>query len=307
MKEKNSQNKLANAASTLVGNSTFKKLALIHLGILMVAVGIYFFKAPNGFATGGVSGVAILLAKLPFSQRLHITQSLYMLAINVILLIIGVIILGKKCGFMTIYCSLMLSITNIALETFVPIENISGMSTLSGTPILELVYAIFLTGIGSAILFRNKASSGGTDIVALILKKYSSLNVSQSLLATDFFIALSTFFVFDAKTGLYAMLGLFAKVFVVDDILDSMNMCKTFMIITNKASEIESFILEKMNHSATAIKGEGIYTHETKDVILTVCKRSEALRLRRKIKEIDPGAFIIITKTSEIMGKGFQT
>lgn len=307
MNEKKSQNKLVNAASTSVGNSTLKKLALIHLGILMVAVGIYFFKAPNGFATGGVSGVAILLAKLPFSQRLHITQSLYMLAINVILLIIGVIILGKKCGFMTIYCSLMLSITNIALETFVPIENISGMPTLSGTPILELVYAIFLTGIGSAILFRNKASSGGTDIVALILKKYSSLNVSQSLLATDFFIALSTFFVFDAKTGLYAMLGLFAKVFVVDDILDSMNMCKTFMIITNKADEIERFILEEMNHSATAIKGEGIYTHESKDVILTVCKRSEALRLRRKIKQIDPCAFIIITKTSEIMGKGFQT
>lgn len=307
MNGKNSQTKKPNILNSVAERSTLKKLALIHLGILMVAVGIYFFKAPNGFATGGVSGVAIILAKLPFSQRLHITQSLYMLAINVLLLIIGVIVLGKKCGFMTIYCSLMLSITNIAFETLIPIEKISGMSTLSGTPLLELVYAIFLTGIGSAILFRNKASSGGTDIVALILKKYSSLNVSQSLLATDFFIAFSTFFVYDAKTGLYAMLGLFAKVFVVDDILDSMNMCKTFTIITTKSQEIEKFILEEMNHSATAIKGEGIYTHQSKDVIMTVCKRSEAYRLKRKIKQIDPGAFIIITKTSEIMGKGFQT
>ena len=289
------------------GKITLKQLALIHLGILMVAVGIYFFKAPNGFATGGVSGVAIILAKLPFSQKMHITQSLYMLAINVLLLIVGVIVLGKKCGFMTIYCSLMLSLTNIFFEEFIPIEKISGMPTLSGTPILELIYAIFLTGIGSALLFRNKASSGGTDIVALILKKYSNLNVSQSLLITDFFIALSTFFVYNSSVGLYAMLGLFAKVFVVDDILDSMNMCKSFTIITTKADEIEKYILEKMNHSATALKGQGVYSGEDKDVIMTVCKRSEALRLRRKVKEIDPGSFIIITKSSEIMGKGFQT
>ena len=287
---------------------SLKQLALIHLGILMVAVGIYFFKAPNGFATGGVSGVAIILAKLKFSQELGITQSLYMLAINVALLIVGVIVLGKKCGIMTIYCSLMLSITNILFEEFIPIESISGGNpTLSGTPILELIYAISLTGIGSALLFRNKASSGGTDIVALILKKYSNLNVSQSLLVTDFFIALSTFFVYNSSVGLYAMLGLFAKVFVVDDILDSMNMCKSFTIITTKADEIEKYILEKMNHSATALKGQGVYSGEDKDVIMTVCKRSEALRLRRKVKEIDPGSFIIITKSSEIMGKGFQT
>ena len=229
---------------------SLKQLLLIHLGILMVAVGIYFFKAPNGFATGGVSGLAIILARLPFSIRIGITQSIYMLCINVILLIIGVIVLGKKCGGMTIYCSLMLSVINLLFEEFVPIEKISNMPTLSGTPMLELIYAIFLTGIGSAILFRNKASSGGTDIVALILKKYSNLNVSQSLLATDFFIAMSTFFVYDVKVGLYAMLGLFAKVFVVDDILDSMNMCKAFTIITTKPDEIEKFILEDMKHSA---------------------------------------------------------
>ena len=306
MSGENTQVKKATQGSA-VKKLTLKQFALIHVGILLVAIGIYFFKAPNGFATGGVSGIAILLAKLSFSQKLGLTQSLYMLVINVALLIVGVIMLGKKCGFMTIYCSLMLSITNILFETFIPIELISGMPTLSGTPMLELVYAIFLTGIGSAILFRNKASSGGTDIVALILKKYSTLNVSQSLLVTDFLIAFSTFFVYDASTGLYAMLGLFAKVFVVDDILDSMNMCKSFTIITNKADEIEKYILEKMNRSATALKGQGVYSGQDKDVIMTVCKRSEAIRLRRKIKEIDPGAFIIITKTSEIMGKGFQT
>ena len=288
------------------GIDTFKKLLQINAGILMIAAGIYFFKAPNGFATGGVSGIAIVLANLPISIKLGITQSIYMLVINVLLLIIGVIVLGKKCGFLTIYCSLMLSIENLIFETFLPIEAISGASTLTGHPLLELIYAVLLTGIGSALLFRNKASSGGTDIVALILKKRSNLNVSQALLATDFLIALSTFFVYNnVSVGLYAMLGLFAKIFIIDDILDSMNLCKAFTIITTKPEEISAFILNDMKHSATMYKGKGMYTNEDREIIMTVCKRSEAIRLRRKVKSMDPDAFIIITKTSEIFGKGF--
>ena len=288
------------------GIDSIKKLFQINLGILMIAAGIYFFKAPNGFATGGVSGIAIVLANLPFSITLGITQAIYMLVINVLLLILGVIILGKKCGFLTIYCSLMLSLENLLFETFLPIESISGQSTLTNSPLLELVYAVLLTGIGSAILFRNKASSGGTDIVALILKKRSNLNVSQALLATDFLIALSTFLVYDnVSVGLYAMLGLFSKIFIIDDILDSMNLCKAFTIITTKPEEISHFILNDMKHGATMYKGEGLYTHEDREIIMTVCKRSEAIRLRRKVKAIDPEAFIIITKTSEIFGKGF--
>ena len=286
---------------------SLKHFMLINVGILMIAAGVYFFKSPNGFATGGVSGIAIILAKLPFSAKLGLTQSIYMLVINVILLILGVIILGKKCGFLTIYCSLMISLENLIFEFTLPISNLSGMDTLTGQPLLELIYAVLLTGIGSALLFRYKASSGGTDIVALILKKYTNLNVSQALLASDLLIALSTFFVYRSATvGLYAILGLFAKVFVIDDILDSMNMCKAFTIITTKPDEINHFIISDLNHSATIYNGEGIYTHANRNIIITVCKRSEALRLRRKVKEIDPGAFIIITKTSEIAGKGFH-
>ena len=280
-----------------------KDFLLINFGIILMAVGIYFFKAPNGFATGGVSGIAIVLAKLPFSIELGITQALYMMVINVSLLIIGVIFLGKKCGGMTIYCSVMLSAENMLFEFFCPLA-----APLTSQPVLELVYAVLLTGIGSAILFKCKASSGGTDIVALILKKYSSLNVSQALLVTDFLIAASSFVVYaDAEVGLYSLLGLFAKVFVIDDILDSINLCKAFTIITTNPNEIDRFILEELHHGATTYKAEGAFTHDEKQIIITVCRRSEALRLRRRVKEIDPHAFIIITKTSEIMGKGFRS
>jgi len=277
--------------------SSVKYWAFLNLGILMMSVGIYFFKTPNSFATGGVSGISIVLAIL-FPQ---ITQATYMLIINIIILILGIIILGKQCGLLTVFCSLMMSAETWLFEYFIPLK-----APLTGSPLLELVYAVMLTGIGSAIIFRCKASSGGTDIVALILKKYTNMNVGRALLLSDFLIAASTFLVAGVSAGLFSLAGLFAKVFVVDDILDSMNMCKAFTIVTTKAQEIDEFIMNELNHSATVHKAVGAYTGEDKQIIITVCRRTEALRLRKRVKEIDPNSFIIITKTSEIMGKGFR-
>ena len=289
---------------TGVGKTPFMRklsyIAMLHLGIIMLAVGIYFFKVPNGFATGGVSGLSILLAKL-FGNIVPITQATYLLVINIVLLILGVIILGKECGGLTIYCSMLFSIINWVFEFFIPINE-----PITNEPMLELIYAVMLTGIGSAIIFRCNASSGGTDIVALILKKYTSLNTGTALLVSDFIIAASALFIYDVKTGLYAILGLFAKVFVVDDILDSMNMCKAFTIISTRAEAIERFIMEDMRRGATVYNAEGAYSGEPKQIIITVCRRGEALKLRRAVRRLDPSAFIIVTKTSEIMGKGFR-
>ena len=165
-----------------------------------------------------------------------------------------------------------------------------------------------------AIIFKCHASSGGTDIVALILKKYTEMNVGTALLFTDFLIAAATFISFEgngeigfaAETGLFSLIGLFAKVFVVDDILDSINMCKSFTIITTHPEEINEYILKDMKHSATLLDARGAYTGDGRSVIMTVCRRSEAIRLRKKVNEIDSHAFLIVTKTSEIMGKGFR-
>ena len=139
------------------------------------------------------------------------------------------------------------------------------------------------------------------------------MNVGTALLCTDFLIALATFLnfiegevVFSAQTGLFSMLGLFAKVFVVDDIIDSINLCKSFTIITTKPDEIINYITSEIHHGATVIEAKGAYTGDGKSVIMTVCRRSEAIKLRKKVEEIDIHSFIIINKTSEIMGKGFR-
>ncbi len=266
-------------------------------GTILVAAGIYFFKIPNRFSTGGVSGIGTILGSFT-----AVSPATWILVLNIFLLILGFVFLGKATGAKTVYCTLLFSALTKILEMLIPLAK-----PLTNHPFLELCYAILLVAIGSAILFHCNASSGGTDIVALILKKYTSLNVGKSLLCVDFIIAFSSFFFFGIETGMFSLLGLFAKAFVVDSVIESMDSCKYFVIVTSKPDDITQYVLNTMHHGATVARAEGAYTHEDKTILHTVCRRSEALRLQRKVKELDPEAFIIITTSSEIIGRGFRS
>ena len=253
-------------------------------GVVLMTVGVYFFKIPNGFVTGGVSGIGTVLGKVaPI-----LSTATWITVINIVLLILGFIFVGKETGIKTAYCSLMFSGMSMVLEK------------------IELVYAIMLTAAGSAIMFSQAASSGGTDIVALILKKYTRTNVGRALLYTDFLVAASSFISFGVGAGLFSMLGLFAKAFLVDGIIDNINSCKYFVVITDKPDEVSKFVIGELNHSVTTHTVVGGFTGTEKYMIHTVCHRIDAIRLRKKVKEIDPNAFTVITTTSEIVGRGFR-
>lgn len=274
-----------------------KNFLLMTLGCILLAFGVYFFKIPNGFATGGVTGVATVLAKI-----IPVTPGVLIWGFNIALMIIGFIFLGRQNGIKTVYCSMFYSAITYLLELLIPLT-----SPLTDQPFLELVYAMLLTSIGSAMIFNANASSGGTDIVALILKKYTAIDVGKALLIVDFFVAASSFAVFGIKTGLYSLLGLFAKAFIVDAVIENLNTCKYFVVITGEREKISEFIIKNLHHGVTVSTVIGEYTKEEKTMIHTVCKRSEAVRLRSKIKEIDSHAFIIITTSSEIIGRGFRS
>lgn len=274
-----------------------KEYLWITVGTLLLTVGIYFFKLPNSFVTGGVSGIGTVLG----SMAPVLTSGQWIMLINILLLGIGFLFLGNTSGVRTIYCSLLFSFLTFFLERILPIAK-----PFTDQPLLELVYAMALTSAGSAIIFNNSASSGGTDIVALILKKYTRLNVGKALLATDFLIASSSFFVFGVQAGLFSLLGLFIKAFLVDSIIDNVNSCKYFVVITENVDEINAYIMEQLHHGSTVTRAVGAYTHQDKYMIHTVCKRIEAIRLRSSIKQIDPNAFVVITTTSEIVGRGFR-
>lgn len=274
------------------------RFLIMNVGTLLLAGGVYFFKAPNNFATGGVSGLSIILNK----YITVLSQAQIMLIINIGLLILGFLVLGKGCTFKTAYCSVVYSVEMYLME-FLPIE-----LPLTGQTFLEFCYAMLLTGVGSAIIFNCGGSSGGTDIVALIIKKHSKVNVGVALLVTDFLIAASTFWVFqNVQTGLYSLLGLFCKAFLIDSVIENVGKSKYMTIITPHPERIEQFILEGMHRGYTSYKAQGGYTGEERTVIITVCKRGEAMRLKAKIHSVSPESFVIVTDANEIFGKGFRT
>lgn len=276
---------------------SLKTFGIINAGVLLLSIGVYFFKFPNNFTTGGVSGISIILGKFFPS----LSTATLMMIINLLLLLVGFIFFGKGFGFLTAYCSIMFSAETWLLEKITPMNQ-----PFTDQPLMELMFAIMLPAVGSALLFNCGASSGGTDIVAMILKKYTNLDIGKALFASDSIIAVSACFIFGMKTGLFSLLGLFLKAFVVDSVIESVNLCKYFTVVTTKPDIISDYIIEKLNHSATILDAVGAYSHEDKKIVITACKRSEAVRLRHFCKTVDPKSFLFITNTSEIIGKGFR-
>ena len=284
-----------------VGREEVKNFFVINAGVFLLSLGVYFFKFPNNFTTGGVSGLAIILGRLIPSPVL--SPATMMSVINIALLVVGFIFLGRGFGFWTAYCSVMFSFETWLFEKVLPME-----TPFTDQPLLELCFAIMLPAVGSALLFNNNASSGGTDIVAMILKKYTSItDIGKALFVSDGLIALSSCFIFGMRTGLFSLLGLFLKAFVVDSVIESINLCKFFAIVTSKPQEICDYIIQDMNRSSTVIDAMGAYSHAGCKVVLIACRRGEAIRLRQRCKALDPQCFMFITNTSVIIGKGFRT
>lgn len=274
-----------------------KEWLLITLATLILSGGVYFFKFPNNFSTGGVSGISVILAHYFPS----LTPGTFVSIFNILLLVIGAIILGGSFGIRTAYCSLLMSGSISLLEQVCPLQQ-----PLTSQPFLELIFAVGLPAVGSAILFNLDASSGGTDILAMILKKYTTLDIGKALLCSDITITLLACVAFGMETGLFCVLGLVIKALLVDMVLENINAHKYFHIITSSPEPIVKYITDELHRGATKLEGEGAYTHEGKTVLLTVMNRREAVQLRRFIKATEPGAFLLIMTTTDIIGKGFR-
>lgn len=274
-----------------------KEWLLLILGTTLTSVGIYFFKFPNNFSTGGVSGMAVILGHyFPNS-----TPGDFMMIINVALLIVGFVVFGKGFGLKTCFVSMLMSGLTWLGERLIPMSQ-----PMTSEPLMELIFAVGFPAVGSAILFNLDASSGGTDIVAMILKKYTSLNIGNALMISDCIITVMACVAFGMETGLYSILGLLMKSLLVDLVLENIKVHKYFHIITTHPQEIEEYITRTLHRGATELHGEGAYTHEGRTVLMTVMNRREAILLRRYVRQVDPHAFVLIMNTGDIIGKGFR-
>lgn len=275
--------------------TALKEFPMLTIGTALVALGVYFFKFPNNFSTGGVTGLAILL-----SAVFPISSATFASVLNVAFLILGFIVLNKGFGARTIYCSLLFSALLSGLEWLCPLS-----APLTDQPLLELLFAVILPALGSGILFNMQGSTGGTDILAMILKKYTSLDIGQALLYVDVIIAGSTLFLINIETALFSLLGLLLKSVLVDTVIESINRKKSVILVTSFPEEIASFITHNLGRSATIWEAKGAYSHETKWVVMSALSRSQAVILRRHLKAVDPHGFMMVTNSSEIFGKGF--
>ena len=274
-----------------------KEFLLLNAGTLLITLGVYFFKFPNNFSTGGVTGISIVLTKYFPS----LSASSFVSILNIILLVIWFMVFGRGFGFKTAYSSLFMSAVLEFLQRFYPMS-----APFTDQPLMELLFAVGLPAVGSAILFNIDASNGGTDIVAMIMKKYTSLDIGKSLMLSDLVITLLAGVAYGMRAGMFSMLGLIIKTTLLDSVMESFNMCKYFTIVTKNPDLICNFIIKELNRSATCVKGQGAFAHEAETIVLAVMTRGQAIYLRRFIRLNDPKTFMMITNTSEIIGKGFH-
>ena len=286
----------------------FKEYSLITIGSFILAAGFVYFITPHKIIPGGVYGIAIVFHYLTsgifsfFPDGIPI--GLLGLLLNIPLVIIGIKILGPKFGVKTI-AGFVLSSVFIDLITWLRED---GNAALIDDVLLSCIFGGVLIGVGSGLIFKSRATSGGTDIIAMIMTKYTSIPLGQTVIYVDSAIVLFGLIAFmDWKIPLYSLLSIYILGKAIDTILEGGDYNKALFIISDKHQEISQKILLELDRGGTFLKGKGMYSNEEKQMIFTVVSRREISILKHYISQIDPDAFITIMDTREILGEGFQS
>ena len=274
----------------------FKEYIIITLGIILVALSVEYFFAPNKIAAGGVTGAAIVInAIMP-----KLSIGILTLVLNVVLFVVAFAFIDGKFGVKTIYASLGLSVILWIIERFFnPVAVTTDL-------MMAAVFGTLISAVGMALVFNENASTGGTDILAKILNKFFHLDIGKSLLIVDFIITFASILAFGINVGLYAMLSVILLGLIVDRLIEGFNVCKSVFIISKKNDEISKFIIHTLDRGCTFLKGMGAYTGEENDVLYAVISRNQFIKLKKFIKEIDSEAFITVGEVHEVLGEGFK-
>lgn len=276
---------------------SIKEYSLITLGLLVMTFGLSFFLEPAELAVGGVFGFAMLVKQLV--PALNVGD--IMLVMNIFLFIIAFIIIGKDFGARTIYASLVLSFLVGRVGSLFQITK-----PLTDDVFLNLFFGILVQGMGMAIIFYYGASTGGTDIVAKIINKFTHMDIGKALLLSDILIVFAACFIFGAEKGLYAMLGVIMNGFVIDNMIEGLNSKINISIISEKMDEIKAYVISTLDRGATIYEAKGAYTDENRPVMHTVMSKKEFILLKKYVRKIDPNAFVIAYNVKEVMGEGFR-
>jgi uncharacterized membrane-anchored protein YitT (DUF2179 family) len=276
----------------------FRAYSLIVIGALIMAVAYVLFISPYKFAPGGVYGIAIVLHHL-FNFPIGLSG----IIMDIPLTILGMWVLGPRFGTKTITGMLMLSGWISVLEYYRGYEPF-----VPDQPLLSAIYGGVLIGIGLGLVFKAKATSGGSDIIAMMISKYTKLPLGQLMIYVDSTIVLLSWVAFkEPMIPLISWVIIFITGKVVDVVIEGISYDKTLFIISDKHHEIRDKIINDIHRGGTFIKGEGMYNGSEKTIIFTVVNRRELSMLQGYINEIDPKAFLIVVDANDVLGDGFKS
>ncbi len=278
--------------------SWIKNYSMILTGAFIMASGFVLFITPYKIVPGGVYGISIVLHYI-----IGTPVGMMALAFDIPLTIIGIKVLGPRFGIKTV---VGFSATAIFMDTITYFYGTKAL--VEGDALLSAIFGGLTIGIGLGLIFKSKATSGGSDIVAMIIGKYTKLPLGQLMIIVDSVIVLVGLIAFeDWKIPLYSLIVIFITGKVVDVILEGMSYDKVLFIISDKSQEIRNKIVNDLNRGGTFIKGSGMYKKGEKSIIFTVVSRREMSMLREYINSIDPNAFVTALNSNEILGNGFKS
>lgn len=263
---------------------------IITFGTVVAAAAVFFFLIPSHLAVGSISGLAIILANFIPLKISAITMGL-----NVALLVVGLIFIGRDFGIKTIYTSVLMPVVLAVLEILFP-----DMQSIMGDGFLDMLLYIFTVSIGLAILFNRNASSGGLDIIAKLLNKYLRMDLGKAMSLAGICTALTAALVYDAKTVLLSILGTYLNGIVLDHFIFGFNIRRRVCILSNKEADIEAFILHTLHSGATIYEPVGAYDHQIRREIITIVDKNEYIQLMNYISKTDPSAFVTVYNVNEV-------
>ena len=270
-----------------------KKLIVLLMGNLLLAVGVSVFYLPNDILSGGVSGIAVLI-----KDYLPISQSLFILLFNIVLLILSIVLLGKDYFISAVFSSIVYPIMMMFIPNFMP--------TFIGDHLLASLFGGLLTGAGIGLVFRENCSTGGMDIPPLIINKYTGLDVSKGVLIVDSLTVLLGLMLYDFEAVLIGILSVISSSYAIKYIMSiGLDNSKQIQIVSNKYQEISKEIQDKLDRGTTIIKAKGGYTGEDKDILMVVVSNKQYHSIIEIAKKYDNNAFIIVSDIDSVHGEGF--
>lgn len=270
---------------------TIYEWIMITIATAIVAAAVFFFLIPSHVSVGSISGLAIVIGNF-----ISMPISVITMVLNVGLLVIGFIFVGREFGGKTVYTSVLLPVIIGVFEKIFP-----NNASITADPFLDMICYVFVVSIGLAMLFNRNASSGGLDIVAKLMNKFLHMDLGNAMSVSGMVVALSSALVYDKKIVVLSVLGTYLNGIVLDHFIFGFNLKKRVCIVSWKEEEIRDFILHQLHSGATVYEAYGAYNLEPRREIITIVDKNEYAKLMTFIEKTDPAAFVTVYTVNKII------